>query len=312
MPSTKNYVVLLNEFAGGGQSKAAWPKLAQRLNQHLINYQLYRTEYPGHATKLAYKLAQEAPADTILIVVGGDGTLHEALNGLQQIPKNTIILAYIPCGSGNDFARGAGISRQPLTALEQLLKVRQPRTFDVGHYQEALAHEHGFFMNNIGIGFDAAVVHATNRAPSKRYLNKYHLGSLAYIVSLVGTFFRQQAFPVKITSQQTTTEFKRAFLVTTTNHPYFGGGVPIMPSASMHDHKLDLVVMERVNTLYFIFLFIMMFLHLHTHFKAVHHFKAEELRIQTASPEFGQADGENMGKRAFDITFDVHHQRFLC
>lgn len=313
MAASQHYEIILNQFAGSGRAQVVWPKLQQQLDHAKATYQVHETQYAGHANQLAQDILDHQSTQMILLIIGGDGTLHEALNGAAQRPDAKPVLAYIPCGSGNDFARGAGIDLEPTVALQHLLTQPQQHTLDIGFCENLENHNWCVFSNNIGIGFDAHVVHRTNLSASKRYLNKYHLGSFAYLASLIGAFFKQTAFPIQIQTPQTQTQFKRAFLVTTTNHPYFGGGVPIMPQATLDDGRLDLVVVERIPTLAFIGLFALMMLpgHLHTSFKAVHHFQAETLTITSATPQFGQADGEDLGKRAFHFKFGVRHQQFI-
>ncbi|KRM97022.1 hypothetical protein FC24_GL001830 [Loigolactobacillus rennini DSM 20253] len=314
VPSRQFYYIIINNFAGGGRTRRTWQQLAPILKQKQIHYAANHTQAPGHATQLAYQLAlkcQQQSQPPILLVLGGDGTLHEALNGLQKAADHRIPLAYIPCGSGNDFARGAGITTNARQALNQVLKAQQPITLDIGRCIDHQKKTVTFFTNNIGIGFDANVVHITNRTSTKNHLNKYHANSFAYLTSLIKAFFTQKSFPVKITTAQQQHTFQRGFVVTTTNYPYFGGGVPLLASASVYNHHLDLVIMEKANAFYFIFLFMLMFLgQWHIKMPLVHHYHLKKLRIQSPQAEYGQADGEDLGKRAFDLEFNVTRQAF--
>ena len=81
-------------------------------------YQVFFTKYQGHATQIARTLTQEKECRS-LIVLGGDGTLNEAVNGIADLARVT--LGYIPIGSSNDFARSLGLEQDPLKALEKIL-----------------------------------------------------------------------------------------------------------------------------------------------------------------------------------------------
>ena len=122
----------------------------------------------------------------ILVVLGGDGTLHNVINSLLPY-DSTIPLSYIPCGSGNDFARGVGLSRNIDKALHQILRTRRPKEIQTIHYVEANQEEIGLATNNVGLGLDAAIVEKpTNR--HQKALNKFKLGSLSYISSIIHVF----------------------------------------------------------------------------------------------------------------------------
>ena len=131
------------------------------------------------AERIAHRFASAA-ATHVVMVVGGDGTLHETLNGLIKA-NSSLPLAYIPAGSGNDFARGYGLSQDPMTALQQALDAQHPTPINVGHYYDAIKQEEGYFLNNLGVGFDAAIVSQANASSAKKRLNRWHLGNLSYL-----------------------------------------------------------------------------------------------------------------------------------
>ncbi|HAT54941.1 MAG TPA: diacylglycerol kinase [Lactobacillus sp.] len=312
---TRHFYVILNRHAGRGYANTVWHTIKPQLDQLQIAYQVTETKYAGHATLLAEQYAKHhADATTgsqIVLVVGGDGTLNQALNGLKQATVTTPLpLAYIPAGSGNDFARGAQVSRNPSNALKQILTATEPEILDIGHYEETTQQEQRYFVNNVGIGFDAAVVSAANHSDKKSLLNRLHLGNLAYVGQLIKVLGQQTAFPVTVNIGNHRDIFNNAFLVTTSNHPYFGGGVPILPIANVHDGKLSLIIAEKMILPKFIFLFIMMTFGRHLGFKHVHHYQATHLQLTVSSLEYGQVDGEEMGNRFFDIHLSVDHYPF--
>ena len=99
---------IVNITARTGKSRAIWMEMKEILENRSIEYKAYQTKYAGHATELARKISS-LPEDRIyLITVGGDGTLNEVINGITDFSR--IVLGILPIGSGNDFARGMGIS----------------------------------------------------------------------------------------------------------------------------------------------------------------------------------------------------------
>ncbi|WP_412989274.1 diacylglycerol/lipid kinase family protein [Pediococcus siamensis] len=226
MGKTKpTFLMIVNQFAGAGQAQSNWQKIEVQLKERKVNYETKLTDHPGHGIQIArdFALRHKYDNEWVVVAVGGDGTLHEVLNGLHQGGGDHIPLGYIPAGSGNDFARGVNLPTQPLVAMQKLLAVQKPTLLDVGVYQNRLDSHETLFTNNVGIGFDASVVHAAN-AGQKDHLRKYHLQSSAYVSSLIKTFFKQKSFGLRVKADQASQQFNRAFLVTTTNIKYFGGG----------------------------------------------------------------------------------------
>ncbi|TFJ43170.1 phospholipid kinase [Carnobacterium divergens] len=301
------YYVVINLQSGSGNGAKVWQIVEKTLLEKKKNYQLFVSEYAGHTISLVNQLAKDIHTtqqkDALILIIGGDGTLHEAVRGLGEEYKKTP-LGYIPAGSGNDFARGVGISRKPLVALNQILKAKSASAFDIIEFQEKEQPD-GYFVNNVGVGFDALVVKLTNNSSTKATLNKYNLGSLAYVASLVKAYFKQRSFPIQLTVDGKTTAFKDAFLVTTTNHSYFGGGVNIAPMAVPTDGLIDVIAVSKLPLLKIISLFVMMLLGgRHTRFKSVHHFSGKTIHLETLHAVDGQADGEELGNQLFDLDFN--------
>src|SRR5574342_362186 len=123
------------------------------------------TVYPGHAIQLA-KQAGSKGYD-LVIAMGGDGTVHEVMNGLMQIPENRRpVLGVVPVGSGNDFGHGINASRVPTEALKHAIN-GEPSTVDLG----VMTDQHGrreYFDNTLGIGFGAIVTIRSHRIPLLR------------------------------------------------------------------------------------------------------------------------------------------------
>ena len=315
----KHFYLVVNENAGGGTGKKAAEKIIKQLKTATIDHTVFYTEYAGHEQIIVQNLAEttllpwsndlELDSFPLLVVLGGDGTFHSVINALQTF-DHTIPLGYIPCGSGNDFARGAGISRQTEKAFVQLLKAEQPQELQVITYNESVQEEIGIALNNVGIGLDAAIVHVANDSASKHALNKFNLGSFTYIFSILNVLFTQKGFPIRVEVNGQTLEFNHAFLCTVTNHPYFGGGVAIAPLADSRKPVLDLVLVERINLFKIFWLIILLVLKKHMKSKYVHHFQSSKLRIVSTVPQYIHADGEILGERSTDFSFGTETRLF--
>ena len=108
---------IYNPCAGSGKSQKYYDIISKELKNSGIEHAFFETKGKSHATKIANELTSNGNSD--IIVMGGDGTLHEVLNGLSN-PAN-VNLGLIPCGSGNDFAASANIPSSPLDALGVIL-----------------------------------------------------------------------------------------------------------------------------------------------------------------------------------------------
>lgn len=316
-----HYILLINQVSGNGNGKKTGAIIQNLLDEQKMSYESYYTEYAGHEAELAKELANskligwnaEIKADysdklyPLLVVIGGDGTLHQVLNQFYRMDKE-IPVSYIPGGSGNDFARGINLPKDPQKAFWAIQRAKEPQVINTLTYEEKIQTETGLAINNIGIGLDAAIVAATNDSMTKKTLNKYNLGSFAYIASIVKVLFTQKGFPILLEVNGEEFTFKKAFLCTTTNHPYFGGGVAIAPMAKATVSDIDLVVVERISMIKIFGLIIRLITNKLTTSKHYHHFTGHKLRIVSTVPEYGQADGEVMGLRPFDITFSTRPQ----
>lgn len=314
MSAHENYHLIINELSGSGKGKNVSKKISKILTSKHIQFQLHKSTYPGHTVEITKTLVQEIsqqPAETqLIIVIGGDGTLHEVLTGLGEEFAH-IPIGYIPAGSGNDFARGTGISKNPAKALEQILAAQHAKKLDIIQYYDHNQQLKGFAVNNVGIGFDAAVVKKANHSPSKTFLNKLGFSSLVYFASLVQVFFKQAVFPLTITTDEKVKTFEDAFLVIVNNHPYFGGGIPVSPKASQTDGKLDLIILPKRSFMNLLYLFaLMIFGGKHLYYKDVYYYQAEAISLKTSSTIDSNADGEELIVQPIDFQLKTSSRYF--
>lgn len=195
------------------------------------------TVYPGHAIQLARQAGSEGY--DLVIAMGGDGTVHEVMNGLMQIPENQRpILGVVPVGSGNDFAHGIQASRTPTEALQCAIN-GEPSTVDLGLMTDAHGRKE-YFDNTLGIGFGAIVTIRSHRIPLLR-------GFLMYLTSVLQTIILDHnPITMQIESDGEKWQQKAIYLVLC-NGPREGGGFLIAPDAKIDDGILHYAMITDVS-----------------------------------------------------------------
>ena len=229
--------LLLNPIAGRGRALAQLATVEAALSAHGHPWTLLRSEYPGHARTLVERL----PNGSTLLLMGGDGTVHEVLPGC--VARN-LRLAIIPCGSGDDFAFALGIPRHDPLATVALLTGDHERRVDLGEVNGEL------FANAFGSGFDADVARRVLAAP---HLFK-GLWRYLYGIATGLTGFRLGELELDLEHPDGSHSHHRgaSLLVSAQNGPRGGGSFLFAPGARVDDGVLDVVVagtFGRIGTL---------------------------------------------------------------
>ncbi|PLR79117.1 diacylglycerol kinase [Bacillus sp. V3-13] len=292
---------IVNPRAGNGRSQMLWNKIEMELKEKNIAYLAFFTEYAGHAKELAESIAKNAGgAEMVLTAVGGDGTLHEVING--AVAYKNVRIGFIPGGSGNDFSRGFSISKNPLHALTVLLRQRKnpPRYIDLGKIVNEQQHE-TYFVNNMGAGFDALVSDAANSSPLKGILNRLSIGRLIYVYILIKTLVSFRRSPLEITVDGKEYRYDSVWFVAVSNQPFYGGGMKIAPGAVPDDGLLNVTVVHSLPRWKLLLVFGTVFYGGHLRFKEVDSFKGRTVSINPALPYMVHADGEIIGKTPIQV-----------
>ena len=183
------------------------------------------TVYPGHAIELARQAGEQGY--DLVIAMGGDGTVHEVVNGLMQIPEEKRpLLGVVPVGSGNDFAHGINASTIPTTALNCALEGKAS-TVDLGLMTDGHGRKE-YFDNTLGIGFGAIVTIRSHQLPVLR-------GFLMYLTAVIQTIIlNHNAMHMQMETDDEKWEENVIYLVIC-NGPREGGGFLIAPDAKIDD-----------------------------------------------------------------------------
>ena len=123
------YDFIVNPNARSGLGGRIWKELEQLLKEQKAEYQVHLTKYQRHASRIAEEITMDGEEHTI-VVLGGDGTVNEVLNGITELSKVTI--GYIPMGSSNDFARYFKMAAEPSECLARILHPKKIVDMNVG------------------------------------------------------------------------------------------------------------------------------------------------------------------------------------
>lgn len=227
----------------------------KHLRKHRIQYEAEKylekefvtdyfiTKTSKSAEDFAEKIANSGT--DYLIAVGGDGTMHEVVNGIMQVPKDqreNLIIGLLPVGSGNDFARTLNLSGK-ISYLYKLISNNSVIDLDIGKIEcKALdGNDTTVYFNNIaGVGLDAEVAKRVNEG------NKAYGPNVAYYSATVKSFLNYRKKQIKVSSAEFNYE-GNVLLLSFANAKYFGSGLGIAPHAKVNDGKMALTLAGDVS-----------------------------------------------------------------
>lgn len=283
--------VIVNPVAGNGRTGRRWGGLEARLRLEGIRMEVVFTQEPGHATLLA-RQGLEAGFSTI-IGVGGDGTLHEILNGLPlEDPERmrTVRLGMLPLGTGSDFVRTFGLPRDPVAAA---LRLREGRAHlvDVGQVSCQRAGERvtRYFINAAGLGFDGEVADRTNRGI------KAFGATGTYLVYLFLTLllYQNKTVTVRLDGEERSGRMNSVLVC---NGRYFGGGMFIAPRAEVDDGWFDVILLGDLGRGEIVWNLPRVYRGTHLTHPKITWRRAREVHVEARERMFLQAEGELIGE----------------
>ena len=284
------YTFIVNPNARSGLGRQVWDKVKRVLDEKKVDYEVYYTKYQRHATKLVRQITGDGKEHTI-IILGGDGTVDEVVNGITDLKK--VALGYIPIGSSNDFARYFQLPADPEKAIAYLIRPEKYATMNLGVLTYGKEETRRRFSVSCGLGFDAAVCHQVSVSRLKLALNKLHLGRLVYVGIAISQMLTLK--PAKVTVWSDAGEkvtYKDTFFVACMNHPYEGGGFLFCPKASPCDDILDVTIISGVPKWKALLVLPLAFKGKHVNVKGVHIMTCKKVIIESDRPLALHTDGE--------------------
>lgn len=249
------------------------------------------TVYPTHATELARQAAEAGC--TLVIAAGGDGTVHEVINGLMQVPPEIRPrLGIIPLGSGNDFAHTIGIRSNHAEALKQIY-TGQAKSFDLGVFDTGDGKRE-YFDNTFGMGFDATVTIRSHRITQIR-------GFMMYLVAVLQTIILNHDAPMMHVVTDLETWNEETIMLVVCNGPREGGGFLVAPDSVNTDGILNYASICHVSRLMMLRLVPEVMKGTHGRFKQVRLGQLHKLQLKADKPVTIHADGEVIAGFGTDV-----------
>jgi YegS/Rv2252/BmrU family lipid kinase len=286
------YHFIINPKSSSGKGIRHWWTVKDELDRQNITYTADFTKQEGHAIKLAAKICQENQGIKNIVVLGGDGTLNEVINGIVNF--DDVTLGYIPSGSSNDLARSLGIPKDPLKSLSNVLK---PNKFIYLDYGEITFLDNDIkprrFGCSSGIGYDAGVCEEVQRSALKKRLNRFGAGKFIYLAIAVKQLFSIKLQDATITVDRIkTNKYKKVLLVSNMIHKYEGGGLKMAPEADPTDGKLSICLVHGIPRAVMALVFPSILFGKHVKVKGVETFNCSDIEIQLDRKFAVHTDGE--------------------
>jgi len=292
----------MNPSSRSGRGLRIWKQLEPVLQERKIPYRLMLSTHNGHVAKLAAEITSSA-APVNLIILGGDGTVNEALQGIRDFSK--VNIGFIPTGSGNDLARDMKLGKDPLKILESILREDISRNVDLGKLtvncqtgisvkkDGADAPDSRFFVVSSGIGFDAAVCEEALSSHIKDLLNKLKLGRLTYLgIALKQLITAKNVSCDLYLDDKAPIHLDRFLFSAFMIHRYEGGGFKFCPDADAGDGLLDVCLVGHLPKPVILLALPTAFFGKHYLFPQIFHYRASRIEIRTSAPLWVHTDGE--------------------
>ncbi len=272
--------LFLNPAAGRGRSGRRQARILQLLEQAGVNVELSLSRAPGELEAQVLRCVNAGAKR--LIVAGGDGSVHEAVNGIMR-STNDAALAVIPTGTGNDFAKACDIPlnwEHATQLLADRLAVNDaPRKIDVGVMNDR------YFANGAGIGFDAKVTRIASSI-------QLPVGDFVYILAIFRALIDGIATPHLTISSGSISWAGPVTLASINNGPWVGSMFHIAPMADNTDGRLEVLIASPVTRRRILTLLLKIMSGTHLEEPEISHGAVTNLIIQADEPIASQLDGE--------------------
>ena len=295
-------LVIVNPAAADGATKDKWPKIASDLRTHFGSFTVAFTESAGHARVLAADAAKQGTK--LIIACGGDGTISEVANGIIE-SSTEAELGILPAGTGSDFRRSIGISKNVAEAARSLRNGRT-RTIDavrVTFINEAEERETRYSINVASFGMSTEVLDRAARGEAKKWVPAFTprkvTSKLSYAAATVQTTLAATPAEVIVEIDEGPERRLRVAEFCVANARYYGGGMKVAPDAKLDDGYFDVVTIGDATSFRLLTNAPRLYLGAHLRMSEVTHALAKQLVARPANKEREvrvELDGEVLGR----------------
>ncbi len=286
--SSENPLVILNPAANRGKIHRYRSLLRPYIERTRAEY--VETGRPGEARERAQQAAQQGRP---VIIVGGDGSVHEVVNGLLSADRR-VPLGIIAAGSGNDYAwRALQLPRDPVVAMERAF-YGQAIAVDAGRVNDC------YFVNSFGVGLDANIAQATGWLKKLPFMSGARLYYTAAVQQLLFGYSKCPWLTCHLDGEQQAVE-KRYVLFAVTNGPTYGAGFRINPRADYLDGLFDVCAIAYAPLLRALTLLPVVKKGEHERLAEVTFYRAKTLQIESKKMVTMLLDGETKQATSFDV-----------
>ncbi len=299
--NTDQWLVVVNPHAGSKKCQRDWPDIRKHLEKADFNMQCIFTEHQFHAIELVKQYVEE-DGFTKILVVGGDGTLNETVNGIfkqQRFKTNDITIGVITVGTGNDWGR---MYKMPESYKKQVKLLKNGYTIlqDVGEveYRHAVDEVKRYFINIAGMGYDALVAKKTNLMKQKG-----KGGALAYLINLISGLFQYKNTHLQIVSDGKQLFSGKVFSISIGICKYNGGGMMQLPNAIPDDGLFDITVIRKTTKYRIVTNIKNLYDGSFVNMPEVEQYRGEKISITSKPPQklYLETDGESLGHSPLDF-----------
>lgn len=306
MKKNEIYYFIVNGKAGAGRKKNIWKHvLKPELIRRGVYFHQYECSYQGHGTEIAAQIMAEHSGELTLVVVGGDGTFNEVLNGITDFGRVT--LSYIPAGSANDLGYALGIANDPLRVLKKILDGGRIYRMDIGKTTFHGDQSVRYFAISSGIGLDAEACRDAN-GRLKEALNRLRLGKLIYMLNTIRLVLAYPATEAKLVffdknGKPAERRVHRLFFLAGMNQPYEGGHLEMASGARSDDGRLSFAMAHDLSNVKALLSLALLAVRQHKHIEGYEVVEARACHIMLKDNFEVHTDGETFGGQ-WDITME--------